>query len=185
MFGVLIDFSAETVNVARSILEIDNDKIVIKSPGAPLSSISMDQLNTFKAPSISRNPIITYVFSLMNYVEEKGFGMKSLKSLNEKFGLPLPEYTLEDPFLVLTFPRNLEAVKKVSHHPTVANLSKEELLGYEFIKLQEKVTRKQYQERFGFKNDKKAERHLKKMVDYQLIERKGAGPSVYYEIIPT
>jgi ATP-dependent DNA helicase RecG len=170
---------------AKSTLEIDNDKIVIKSPGTPLPSISMDQLNTFKAPSISRNPIITYVFSLMDYVEEKGFGMKSLKSLNEKFGLPLPEYSLEEPFLALTFPRNLEAVKRVSHHPNVASLSQEELLGYEYIKLKDKVTRKQYQEHFGFQNDKKAERHLKKMVDFQLIKREGAGPGIYYETIPT
>lgn len=60
----------------KSFLEIDNEKIVVKSPGAPHPTITLEQLNTFKAPSISRNPIITYVFNLMDYVEEKGFGMK-------------------------------------------------------------------------------------------------------------
>jgi len=59
------------------------------------------------------------------------------------------------------------------------------MLGYEFIKSREKVTRIEYQEHFGYNSDKKAERHLKKMVDFQLISRRGRGPSTYYEIIPT
>lgn len=81
---------------AKSSLEIDEDKIVVKSPGAPLPSISLEQLNAFSAPSISRNPIITYIFNLMGYVEETGFGMKTIKSLNNDFGLPLPEYAFQN-----------------------------------------------------------------------------------------
>jgi ATP-dependent DNA helicase RecG len=176
------DYSIEG---AKATIEIDNDKIVVKSPGAPLPSININQLNTFKAPSISRNPSITYVFNLMNYAEEKGFGMKSFKSLNEKFGLPLPEYIFADPFLTLTFPRNLESLRKVSNLPALNSLSNDELKGYEFIKLKGSVTRKEYQEHFAFSSDKKAERHLKKMVDIKLILRKGSGPSTFYAIIPT
>ncbi len=111
--------------------------------------------------------------------------MRSLKLLNETYGLPLPEYAMEDPFLMLTLPRNMEALKKVSHHTNLSELNDEELTGYEFIKLKETVTRKKYQENFGFKSDKKAERHLKKMVDLKLIVRKGSARSIYYEIIPT
>lgn len=170
---------------AKSSLEIDDDKIVVKSPGKPLPSISLKQLNTYSAPSISRNPVITYVFNLMNYAEETGFGMKSIKSLNETYKLPLPEYSLEEPFLVLSFPRNFDAVRKVSHHANISKLNDEELQGYEYIKSKGTVTRKRYQEELGIESDKKAERHLKKMVDLNLIRRAGAGPSTYYEIIPT
>ena len=176
------DYSIEG---AKSSLEIDKDKIIVKSPGSPMPSITLEQLNTFKAPSISRNPIITYVFSLMDYVEEKGFGMKTLRSLNDKFKLPLPEYVLENPFLTLTFPRTLEAVKRVSHHTAIGELTEEELLGYEFVKSVNTITRKAYQTHFGWENDKKAERHLRKMCDLKLLIRKGSGPSTYYEIIPT
>ncbi len=170
---------------AKSSLEIDDEKIVVKSPGAPLPSISLEQLNTFTAPSISRNPVIAYVFNLMNYVEETGFGMKSMRSLGETYKLPLPEYAFEEPFLTLTFPRNFEAVKKVSHHPELAELNEEELEGYEYIKLKGTVTRKQYQDAFEIESDKKAERHLRKMTELNLIRRIGSGRSVYYEIIPT
>ena len=176
------DYSIEG---AKSSLEIDSDKIIVKSPGSPMPSITLTQLNTFKAPSISRNPIITYVFSLMDYVEEKGFGMKTLRTLNDKFKLPLPEYVLENPFLTLTFPRTLEAVKRVSHHTAIGELTEEELLGYEFVKSVNTITRKAYQTHFGWENDKKAERHLRKMCDLKLLIRKGSGPSTYYEIIPT
>ena len=160
-------------------------KCVVKSPGAPLPSISLEQLNLFTAPSISRNPVITYIFNLMNYVEETGFGMKQIRELPETYKLPLPEYEFEEPFLTLTFPRNFEAVKNVSHIPGLADLNKEELEGYEYIKLKETVTRKQYQDAFEIESDKKAERHLRKMTELNLIRRIGSGRSVYYEIIPT
>jgi ATP-dependent DNA helicase RecG len=110
--------------------------------------------------------------------------MKALRSLNEKFNLPLPEYAMEDPFLTLTFPRNMESVKNVSSHKSLAKLSEEELVGYEFIKLKGKITRKEYEKHFNY-DKKKAERHLTKMNDEDLIGRKGSGPSTYYEIIAT
>jgi ATP-dependent DNA helicase RecG len=173
-----------TIEGAKSSLEIDNEKIVVKSPGAPLPSITLEQLNTFKAPSISRNPILTYVFNLMGYMEETGFGMRTFRSLNEKYGLPLPEYTFKDPFLILTFPRSITAAKKVSVFPALSKLNDEELVGYEYIKSKGKIIRKEYEEHFRF-DSKKAERHLKKLFDLRLVVRKGSGPSTYYEIIPT
>ena len=161
-----------TIEGAKSSLEIDNDKIVVKSPGAPVPSLTLEQLNTFKAPSVSRNPIITYVFSLMDYVEEKGFGMKTLRSLNEKFKLPLPEYEMQDPFLTLTFPRTLDAVRKVTHHTAITELNDDELLGYEFIKSKGEVSRNEYAEHFKY-DDKKAYRHLSKMRTLKLLHDNG------------
>ena len=156
----------------KSSIEIDNDKIIVKSLGAPLPSISIEQLNAFKAPSISRNPIITYVFNLMGYVEENGFGMEILKSLYIKFGLPLPEYKFQEPFLSLTFPRNLEAVAKVSQYPKLLKLNAGEIQGYEFIKLKEEISKKEYAEHFGY-DEKKAYRHLSKMRKLELIRDNG------------
>jgi ATP-dependent DNA helicase RecG len=157
---------------AKVSLEIDNDKIVIKSPGSPLPSISLEQLNTFKAPSISRNPIIAYVFNLMGYVEETGFGMRALKSLNEKYGLPLPEYTYRNPFLTLTFPRTIKAVKKVTSHKKLEELTEKEIEGYEWIKSKETVSAREYSAHFhiGYKT---AQRHLTKMRGLKLIGDNG------------
>lgn len=160
----------------KSFLEIDNDKIVIKSPGAPHPSISIDQLQKFKAPSISPNPIISYVFNLMDYTEEKGFGMKTFKLINENHGLPLPEYIYEEPFLTLSFARNLEAVKKVSSHKKLSELNNEELRGYEFIKSKGEISRIDYEKQFDFKRQK-ALRHLRKLTNLGLIEGNGENPN--------
>jgi ATP-dependent DNA helicase RecG len=168
---------------AKSALEIEPDKIVVKSPGRPLPVITLEQLNTFSAPSISRNPIITYVFNKMDYVEEKGFGMQSLKSLNRDFSLPLPEYTFTDPLLILTFPRNMAAVRTVSILPGIDQLSAEEIKGYEFIKSREMTNRKEYELEFDL-NTKTAERQIKKMVDLHLVEKTGAGRNTGYKVTP-
>lgn len=172
-----------TIEGARSSLEIDNDKIVVKSPGAPLPSISLEQLNTFKAPSISRNPILTYVFNLMGYMEETGFGMRTFKAMTEKYDLPLPEYAFNDPFLTLTFPRNLEAVKRVSGEQSLSKLSIEELKGFEWIKSIGEVSKKQYAKHFDY-NDKKAQRHLARFAELRLIRSFGKGPSTRYVFEP-
>ena len=158
-----------TIVEGKSSILINTDSIVINSPGAPLPSISLEQLNTFKAPSLSRNPIIAYIFNKMGYVEETGLGMSSLKSLNEKYNLPLPEYTFEEPFLKLTFPKTFDAVKKVSSHSGIGNLTYEELNGYEWIRTNEEVSTKQYAEQFDYAQ-RTASRHLSKMLELGLLE---------------
>ena len=173
------DYSIEG---ASSSLKIDKDKIVISSPGSPVPSISMEQLNSFSAPSIQRNPIISYIFSLMNYAEETGFGMQSLKTLDAKYGFPLPYYQLELPFLTLTLPRSYESLVKLSPSTNLSLLNNDELKGYDYIRTRQKVKRRDYQQHFNIESQKKAERHLKKMVDLKLIIRKGSGPSTYYQV---
>jgi ATP-dependent DNA helicase RecG len=172
-----------SIDGGKSSLEINSDKIVVKSPGAPLPSISLEQLNTFKAPSISRNPILTYVFNLMGYMEETGFGMRTFKEMTDRYGLPLPEYAFNDPFLTLTFPRNLEAVKRVSGEQSLSKLSLEELKGFEWIRSTVEVSKKQYANRFDY-NDKKAQRHLARFAELGLIRSFGKGPSTRYVFEP-
>lgn len=158
-----------TIEGSKNSININDDAIIIKSPGAPPSTITLEQLNTFRAPSYSRNPVISLVFNKMGYVEETGLGMATLKSLNEEFGLPLPEYAYENPLLTLTFPKTLDAVKKVSSHSGIGNLTNEELNGYEWIRMNEEVATKDYAEHFGYAQ-RTASRHLGKMLELGLVE---------------
>jgi ATP-dependent DNA helicase RecG len=152
---------------AKCYLEIDNEKIVVKSPGAPLPSITLEKLNTFKASSQSRNPVLTYVFGLMDYMEEKGFGMRLWKSLNEK-GLPVPEYTLDDPYLTLTFPRTMEVIKNITGVASIVKLTDEELAGYEWVKAQGEVSAKDYATHFKI-TPRTASRHLGTMLKFKIV----------------
>lgn len=172
------DYSIEG---AKCALEIDPEKIVVKSPGAPLPSITLDQLNSFNAPSISRNPLISYVFGLMDYVEEKGFGMKAMHELNEKHHLPLPEYAMNGPILTLTFSRSIAAQRKLVDNKILENLTDEELIGLDWIRTQGNVTVKTYAEHFNF-SSKKAQRQLAKMKESDLVELKGRAAKAFYAI---
>lgn len=169
---------------AKIQLDIHPDRIIVKSPGEPKFPITMEALKNFTATSYSRNKKLTFIFNEMDYMEESALGMDTFKSLREKYELPLPIIDFDGSNIVVTFPRTTEAIKAVSSRKGVKKLNDEELIGYQWIKVLSKATRKEYEIHFGY-NDKKAERHLKKMVELQLLEKKGAGRNTYYEIIPT
>lgn len=164
--------------------EINDDAIIIKSPGEPVKPLKLEQIKQFSAPSLSRNPKIMYVFDQMKLVEQRGLGFQTIKKLPEKFGLPLPLVSYEEPYMTFTFPRSSIALKSVAKNDKLNQLNIEELKGYDFIRINQKTTRKEYETKFGFEK-KKAERHLTHMTELGLIERKGAGPGTFYELIAT
>ena len=88
--------------------------------------------------------------------------------------------TFDNPYLVFTFPQNLEALKEIAGNDKLKELNVDELRGYEYIRLVKKITRKEYENQLGY-DKKKAVRHLIKMEELGLIQKKGNGPSTYYE----
>lgn len=164
--------------------EINDEAIVIKSPGKPVEPIKLEQIQQFNAPSLSRNPKIMYVFDQMGIVEQRGLGFQTIKELPTKYEIPLPIVSYEEPYMVFTFPRNFEAMKEVAGNGKLKELSPVELKGYDYIRSIQKITRKEYENFLGIEK-KKAERHLTKMIKSGLIERKGGGPTTYYELITT
>ncbi len=169
-----------TIEGAKCELKIDANKVIVTSPGKPLPSISLDDLNRFEASSLSRNHIITYAFSLMDYVEEKGFGMKTFKSLNKEYGLPIPKYTFKEPFLTLTFPRTTEAVKEVIGKSSIDDLSTEELKNFEIFREKRPISKAEFVQFSGLAS-RTAERHLKEWVDKGLLTILGTGRSTKYQ----
>jgi ATP-dependent DNA helicase RecG len=169
------------IESAKCEIKIDENKIVVTSPGEPLPSISLEELNTFEAPSLSRNPIITYVFNLMNYVEEKGFGMKTFKSLHLKYGLSIPQFKFKDPFLTLTFARTIDGIKDLSEKESIKNLNKDELRYFEIFRNNRQLSKAEFAELTNLTN-RTAERYLKQFVDLELIKVIGGGKYIKYEI---
>ncbi|CAM5999341.1 unnamed protein product [Sphagnum balticum] len=86
---------------AKIQLEMTPHFIRIKSPGEPVSPVTLEQIKSFKAPILSRNPQLQYAFTKMGLAEERGLGMQTLKSVPEALGLPLPKFIWEAPYLVL------------------------------------------------------------------------------------
>lgn len=150
-------------------LEVNDDAIVVKSPGYPVAPLKLEQIQKFNAPSLSRNPKIMYVFDQMEIVEQRGLGFETMKNLPTKYNLPLPIITFEDPYLVFSFPRNLNAVKQINIYDNIKQLTNEELAGYEWIRGNLEVATKDYAEHFKY-SQRTASRHLSKMLELNLLE---------------
>lgn len=167
---------------AKVYIEIDDDKIIVKSPGLPVEPISLKDIQQFKAPSLSKNPKITYVFNQMGLMEEFELGMETFRTMQEKHGLPLPQYSYNAPYLALTFPRSIKAIRKVSDNAALSALRDEELMGLEWIKLKGDVSNKEYAAHFNF-TQRTASRHLGNMHKMGLLETNGEkinSPSLRY-----
>lgn len=164
-------------------LVLDASTIRVKSPGGPISPISLADLNSLSAPMKSRNPQLHYVFARMGLAEEQGLGLeKSLKQKALEVGLPLPKFAMEGEYLVLTVFRNRQAARTTLSSSVQGRLTKSEALGWEWLSTRERVTTAEYERAMGVPN-RTAKNHIKKLVDLSLLRRKGKGPATYYEVV--
>ncbi len=168
------DYSIEE---AKCQLLIDENSITIKSPGKPLAPITLEQMQDFSAPMLSRNPLLHYVFSEMNLAEERGLGLSTLKSVPQKYGLPRPAYSFEDPYLVLTIYR-----KQAISENQLSALKADELEGWNWVRSQDSFTSSQYTKATGV-SSRTALRHLAHFRELGKIERRGSGPATRYFVI--
>ena len=162
-------------------LEINDDAIIIKSPGYAVPPIKLGQIANFNAPSLSRNPKIMFVFDALDLAEQRGLGFMTVRELPEKHNIPLPLVSYEEPYLVFTLPRNAAAVKKVD--VALADLDEGEIRMLNFFKLNDGKTfgKGEVVEKLGI-YPRTAERELKHLVDLGLLIREGVGRSTVYRI---
>jgi ATP-dependent DNA helicase RecG len=163
-------------------LIINANTITIKSPGGPIAPITLEEMRSFSAPMKSRNPVLHYVFARMGMAEEQGFGLTSLKREAEKLGLPLPSYSMEGDYLVLTIYRS-PASSLVDLAPQIfARLNRDERTAWQFMVGRESLTSSELMAAMRF-DERKAQRVLKKLLDIGLVGRSGKGRSTRYEVI--
>jgi ATP-dependent DNA helicase RecG len=170
------------IRQAKCQLIVTSDTIAVKSPGGPLPPITLEQLQAFSAPMLSRNPELHYVFARMELAEERGLGIKSLKNRAEQVGLPLPSYDWTDPYVVLTLYRTPESAMRTLAKDVVEKLNADEKSAWQFVVRKEVVTSGELIEQLRV-DERKAQRILKKMVEVGILRRDGKGPATRYKII--
>jgi len=163
-------------------LVVTPNTVAIKSPGAPVEPITLEQLQSFNAPMLSRNPVLHYVFARMGMAEERGFGLKSMKSQAESAGLPLPKYAWDNPYLVLTLFRSAEAAVRELRPEVLKQLNADERASWQFVVGRETVTSAALMREMGF-DERKAQRVLRKLQDAGLLQRVGQGRATRYEVV--
>ena len=163
-------------------LVVTAETIVVKSPGGPVSPITLEQLQAFNAPMLSRNPELHYVFAKMEMAEERGLGLRSLKNRAQEGKLPLPKYSWEDPYLVLTIYRNIEAASGTLTPRVLESLTESEQKGWQWLATKGRTKSSQYAKAMRME-DRTARRHLNHFVELRLAKKSGSGPSTEYEVI--
>ncbi len=160
-----------TIDGAKVQLDISHDRIVVKSPGKPISPITIEKMKNFTATSYSRNKKLTFIFNEMGYMEETGLGMETYRSLRETYQLPLPIIDFDGLNVIVTFPRNIEAVKDLGG-AAISQLTDAQIKGYEWLKITGEASTREYSDYFkiGYKT---AQRHLAKMKRLGLIDDNG------------
>lgn len=170
---------------AKIQLEVYPDRIVVKSPGEPVPPITIEALKNFTATSFSRNKKLTFILNEMDYMEESAIGMDTFRSLGEKYKLPLPIYDYDGVNVVVTFPRSMKAIKKITGVSAIVKLKDEELAGYEWVKSQGEVSAKDYASHFNT-TPRTASRHLGTMLKLKLVRTNGENlksPKLRYIVV--
>ena len=172
------DYSIEG---AKCQLVVSKDTIEIRSPGRPVSPITVEQLQSFNAPMLSRNPVLHYVFAKIGLAEERGLGLKSMRKQAEDTGLPLPKYTWEDPYLTLTLFPNRSSSTAALPSTVLVKLSDSEKVGWQWLSTKGKAKSADYAKANGV-DIRTARRHLGRFQELGLVRLVGAGPATEYEV---
>jgi len=167
------------IKQAKIQLMVTDDKTVIRSPGEPMDPITLEQLQSFDAPMLSRNPRLHAVFNTMELAEERGLGLRSMRSRAQEAGLPLPSYRWSDPYLDLTVYRTPESATAVLDEVAFADLSESERSGWQWFSTQIACTSREYAENMHM-DVRSARRHLNHFVELGLVRKIGSGPATSY-----
>lgn len=157
---------------AKCQLFVDADIIVVRSPGKPIAPITLEQLQAFEAPMLSRNPVLHYVFRRFELAEERGLGLDSMKRKTEELGLPLPRYSWKDPYLELTLYRKADSAVMTLPNRVLSSLNPSERMGVEYLTNREDTTVAAYAKYLGL-DIRQAQRHLKHLLDLGVAVAKG------------
>ena len=160
-------------------LSISPDKIIVRSPGNLENPLTIADLETFDAPSISRNPKIMFVFNKMELAEQRGIGLKNMGQLNKR-GFPLPSFDLKAGMLQVTFGRTKDFIAEVKGVDS-SSLSQEDKNGLLFIQENKEISVSDYASHFTLE-PKTANRRLKNLVEKGLVSQTGEKRGTRYKL---
>lgn len=161
-------------------LVVTADTVTVRSPGAPLLPITIEQMQAFTAPMYNRNPKLQFAFGGTKLVEGRGFGMKTLGEAASKHVLPVPKYAFDGLYLTLTVYRHPQAALQVLGAALLGKLSKAERVGWEWLAVRGNSKSSEYAAAIQV-DDRTARRHLNHLLELGLVRKTGDGPSTEYE----
>ncbi len=88
--GGSLFYGVNTVMGGEIHIDIYDDRVELVSPGAMLDGTQIQDRDIYKVPSMRRNPVIADMFTQLDYMEERGSGLRKMRELTEKLPNSLP-----------------------------------------------------------------------------------------------
>lgn len=167
---------------AKCQLVVDTDKVVVKSPGAPVEPITLEKLQAFDAPMLSRNPVLHYVFNKLGLAEERGLGLRALKERSKELGMPMPTYRWNAPYLELTLYRSAQGAVAALADIALGELNRTEREGLAYLTRMGALTVAAYAKHLDL-DLRQARRHLQHFERLGLVRAEGQTRSRRYVLV--
>lgn len=168
---------------ARVMVQMQSDRIVVRSPGVPVAPLSLQRIRNYDAPPFSRNPRIAQTLNYLDKMEEKATGLQRMRKYLEASGLRGPRFDIDTGYFVVTFFGSAYPPGLVRIAPDVeATLDKQQRSLVNFVIRAGRVTATECAEEFGI-HRKTASQRLKGLEDLGLIEKRGRGRSTHYVLV--
>ncbi|MFK5883590.1 MAG: ATP-binding protein [Candidatus Izemoplasma sp.] len=167
---------------AKIQINVTGTEISIYSPGMPVKGITMNQIRSFTAPSLSRNPKIAFIFNRLGLMEETGFGMETFQNVTKEFKLPSPIFEYDKTFIKLRLFLSNQAKENAIEDYIYEHLSEDEIKQYRYLKQKQPISKSDFSTKFKLSSTT-AKRQLRTFIDLGLIRMIGASVNIKYECI--
>lgn len=162
---------------SKTQVRIFDDRIEFWNPGKLPEGWTTETLKE-KHDSQPFNPLIAKIFFLMKYIEEVGTGTNKIIQWSKEWDLPEPDFSFTGTSLAVTIWKSKLTEKFLAS----LDLSDREKEIIEMLKKTGKVTSGEIQRKFNISRYT-ANRYFNKLLDLKIIERKGKGKKIYYELL--
>ena len=89
---------------AKITVEVFADRVVFSSPGLPPGNQKIDQIARGDGRSRARNPLIVQGLTWLEFMDERGSGIRRMRESMERHGLELPRFALAGDEFTVTLP---------------------------------------------------------------------------------
>ena len=180
------DYNIEGATV---MVKMFKDRVVVESPGLLPQPLTLEKIRSFKYKPISRNPIIARAMSDMEFIEERGIGIRLMHIEMLDHGLKPPDFNYDSGYFTVTFYSPGEKILEI--HPkeatiiytiepyrlTLLNERQKGILKY--LLEHGRIVSEECTKCFNITRDT-ANRDFKKLIKEDLIEKRGVGRATHY-----
>jgi hypothetical protein len=99
---------------AKITVEVFPDRVVFSSPGLPPGNQRIEQIAEGQGRSRARNPLIVQGLTWLEFMDERGSGIRRMREGMERHGLELPRFALAGDEFIVTLPAPQESAEELA-----------------------------------------------------------------------